>query len=466
MNEALLQPEEHVLSTLERDGSRRWLYPKLSKGRYWAARRALAYVLIAIFSIVPHIRVNGAPAILLDITRRKFYIFGLKFLPSDTLLLALFMVSVFVLIFLMTAMFGRVFCGWACPQTVYMEFLFRPIDRLFEGTTGKGGQPKQKLTGWRYALRAMIYLVLVMFLTHTLLAYFVGVEALKEWLLGSPFEHPIAFLVMAVTTGLLLFHWLFFREQLCMIACPYGRFQSVMLDRRSMIVAYDRRRGEPRGKGKRRGSAHDLSDRILGDCVDCHQCVAVCPTGIDIRNGLQMECVNCTQCMDVCDGVMQKVGLPTGLIRYASQDEIDGHRARGVRPRLILYPLVLMVIVSAFIVVLVNRQTFDALILRNFGAPFVVGADNVVTNTMRLKLTNRSEKPAEYQLKIVQPEGIQATFLEGDAMRLDAEQNHTFPIAFAIPREKIQGPLRVSLEVADNLGGKRNIYFTMLGPAQ
>ncbi|MEM9646593.1 MAG: cytochrome c oxidase accessory protein CcoG, partial [Planctomycetota bacterium] len=313
-NEALISPPEHVLSTLERDGSRRWLHPKLSRGDLWKRRRVVAYVLMVVFVAVPHVRVVGRPLLLLDIAHREFTIFGKTFLPTDTLLLALLMLTVFVSIILVTAVAGRAWCGWACPQTVYMEFLFRPIDRIFEGRVGKGGTPKRELSAGKQFLRWAIYLVLCMFLAHTFLAYFVGPERLSDWMKSSPIEHPFAFFVMAGTTGLMMFDFLIFREQMCTIACPYGRFQSVMLDEQSLIVAYDTQRGEPRKKGK-----HLVGDGS-GDCVDCNQCVVVCPTGIDIRQGLQMECINCTQCIDACNSVMDRVNSPRGLIRFSSQE--------------------------------------------------------------------------------------------------------------------------------------------------
>ena len=352
-NEALLEAPEHVLSTLERDGSRRWLRPRLSRGNLWKRRRVVAYVLMAVFVAIPHIRIGGKPMILIDIAAREFTFFGRTFLPTDTLLLALLMLSVFITIVLVTAITGRAWCGWACPQTVYMEYLFRPIDRLFEGTVGKGGKAKRELSGWRQAARIAVYVMLSMFLAHTFLAYFVGTERLAQWMQRSPIEHPTSFLVMAATTGLMLFDFLFFREQLCLIACPYGRFQSVMLDEQSMIVAYDPVRGEPRKKGK-----HHEGDQA-GDCVDCNQCVVVCPTGIDIRNGLQMECINCTQCIDACNEVMDRIGTPRGLIRFSSQDAIARKPKKLLRARTLVYPLILVGVLSGFVYAVSTKTTFD-----------------------------------------------------------------------------------------------------------
>ncbi len=303
---ALLEAPEHVLSTLEKDGSRRWLRPKLSPGKYWHRRRIVAYFLVAFFVSLPHLRYQGKPVFLFDIPAREFTILGHTFLPTDTPLLALGIIGVFLTVAFLTSISGRLWCGWGCPQTVYMEYFFRPIDRFFEGTSGKGGQPTKPMSAVNHVARFLVYVLLSMALAHTFLAYFVGTDRLAMWLRSSPSEHPFAFLVMAGTTVAMLFDFLFFREQLCLIACPYGRFQSVMLDRKSLIVGYDVGRGEPRGKARHNA---DPSAR-QGDCVDCKKCVTTCPTGIDIRNGLQMECINCTQCIDACDEVMTKLGRP------------------------------------------------------------------------------------------------------------------------------------------------------------
>jgi cytochrome c oxidase accessory protein FixG len=317
------------MSTMRDDGSRRWMYPRRSPGRFWHARRVLAYFLIAVFTLVPYIHVGGKPLVLLDIPARQFTILGFTFLPTDTVLLALLMVSGILGIALVTALLGRVWCGWMCPQTVYMEFLYRPIERLFDGPPGIRHTPGKKSSPLRKVLKYVVYLLFSAFLAHTFLAYFVGVKSLAVWVTRSPLEHPAAFLLMVGVTGLMMFDFSYFREQVCLVACPYGRFQSVMLDRDSLIVIYDPKRGEPRAKGRR-----EEGDG-LGDCVDCGMCTDTCPTGIDIRDGLQMECVNCTQCIDACDSMMERLGKPRGLIRFSSQARIAGESSRFLRPRVI-----------------------------------------------------------------------------------------------------------------------------------
>ncbi len=462
--ESLLKPEEHVLATLEADGSRRWLYPRLSMGGFWTLRRTVAYALIAFFTIVPHLRIAGKPPILLDIPTRRFTILGYTFLPTDTLLLALLMVSAFVSVFLVTALFGRVWCGWGCPQTVYMEFLFRPIDRLFDGTVGRGGRPTKRLTGWKWWARAAVYVLVCAFLTHTFLAYFVGTDRLGQWVMQSPLEHPVPFLVMAVSTVLLTFNYLYFREQTCLIACPYGRFQSVMLDRRSLIVTYDVARGEPRGHGK---PIVQENEKSKGDCVDCGQCVQVCPTGIDIRNGLQMECIHCAQCIDACSSVMTKLHMPTGLIRYSNQDAVNGKRASVWRPRLIIYPVVLVITLTAFTYLLVTKKDFDAKLLRNLGNSYSVGATGLIDNSLKLSLTNRTTNPHQYRISIVQPASGSARPIESPDIKLEGGVHSYVPVLLSAPFENFDdGRCHIQLKIEDDQGETRVLDYTLLGPYQ
>lgn len=461
-NDALLDTPEHVLSTLERDGSRRWLRPRLSQGKWWHRRRIVAYALMVIFVAIPHLRYNGKPLILLDIVARKFTILGRTFLPTDTLVLALFMLFVFVSIVLVTAIAGRAWCGWACPQTVYMEYLFRPIDRFFDGTLGKGGKPRGDVSGvWQIA-RIAVYVLLCGFLAHTFLAYFVGTERLAVWIRQSPIDHPAAFLVMAATTGLMLFDFLFFREQMCTIACPYGRFQSVMLDRQSLIVAYDPVRGEPREKGKRAAGSS------AGDCVDCNQCVVVCPTGIDIRDGLQMECINCTQCIDACDHVMERVGLPTGLIRFSSQDAIERKPRKVARARTIVYPLILTGVLVGLGLAVRSKSGFDARILRGKGAPFNVLRGGMVSNSFTLRLVNRTEVEQQYELKMQSPDHTTLEVIDRVALQLPPGKSALVPFEIQFPSSLTSGDgnEQAELAIGDQSANERKVSFKLLGPRQ
>jgi cytochrome c oxidase accessory protein FixG len=401
-----------ALSTLNDDGSRRWLRPRPSPGRFLTARRLVAYALIALFAALPLIRIHGHPVVLLDIIARRFHIFGTTFYPTDTLLLALLLVAVFVLIFWTTALLGRVWCGWACPQTVYLEFVYRPIERFFEGAPGRAPKGWLQNSGARKPLKVLVYLLCSLILAHTFLAYFVSWHDLASWVFGSPASHPIGFAVVVFITAAMMFNFGYFREQVCLVACPYGRLQSVMLDRHSLIVRYDVNRGEPRGAKKASAQAIALpiltipspvaaASKALGDCIDCHMCVTTCPTGIDIRNGLQMECVGCAQCIDACDSILDKIGRARGLIRYSSEAAARNERFRFLRPRVIVYPAILLVLIVGFAIALLNTGIADATLLRGFGQPFIVSPDSMtITNPLRIKIVNRLDHPAEFTVSL------------------------------------------------------------------
>ncbi|MBP7146901.1 MAG: cytochrome c oxidase accessory protein CcoG [Acidobacteria bacterium] len=395
MNEQIERAPGRVLSSMNEDGSRRWIRPRLSRGRFLTARRVVAWFLVALFALIPHLRLNGKPLMLFDIPKRQFTLFGTTFLPTDTLFLTLLLLAIFVGIFLLTAIFGRVWCGWACPQTVYMEFVYRPIERLFEGSRAQQLKRDREGPDARRLLKWLAFAVVSLLLAHTFLAYFVEVPVLLQWMRGSPLAHPASFLLVFGTTLLMLFDFGYFREQVCVVACPYGRFQSVLLDRRSLVVGYDARRGEPRGKPAEREAGR------AGDCIDCQACVVTCPTGIDIRDGLQMECVGCTQCIDACDAIMDRLGRPRGLIRYSSQDALAGRRSKVLRPRVILYPLVLVLLLGLLGASLARRESADVTLLRGIGSPFAVLPDGSISNQLRVKVVNRGAADASYLVELL-----------------------------------------------------------------
>ena len=460
--DTLLQPDERVLSTLNADGSRRWLKPRLSPGRFWHKRRFVAYLLIVIFTALPYLSIGGKPAVLLDIINRRFVFFGRTLLATDTLLFALFMMIVFMTVFMLTAIFGRVWCGWACPQTVYLEFVFRPIERLLER---KGGRGKK---GGRGALRFVIYLLVAAFLAHTFVSYFVGVANLRHWIFGSPIDHPIAFVVILVVTGLMLFDFGFFREQLCIVACPYGRMQSVMLDRASLIVGYDAKRGEPRGKIKHAKSNGDVALDVVsdrGDCIDCTLCVQTCPTGIDIREGLQMECIHCTQCMDACDAVMEKIGKPRGLIRYSSQEALETGRSRFARPRVFVYPVILIALIAAFFVVLsTTTQARVSLTRARQPTLFNTLADGMIANNAQLAITNRTEEPAAYTLTVLSPKEVSVELVPSGQV-IGPQESASLVVHFSAPPDLFtESPRLVKLRISSDGGYTGELEFSMHGP--
>jgi cytochrome c oxidase accessory protein FixG len=454
----LIPAAEMVLPTLHGDGRRRWLNPALAQGKYWQRRRLLAYGLIAFFVMLPHLRIGGKPIVLLDIGSMQFTFFGHTFYPTDTLLLALLMLAVFFSVMFVTAVGGRLWCGWGCPQTVYLEFLFRPIDRIFSGTAGKGGKPKGSVHIALQAGRFLVYLACSLFLAHTFLSYFVGTDRLAEWMRLSPLEHPQTFAVMAFATIGLMYNFMFFREQLCMVACPYGRFQSVMLDRKSLIVTYDIQRGEPRHKGRAAGEN-------VGDCIDCGHCTAVCPTGIDIRNGLQMECIHCTQCIDACDDVMRRIKKPEGLIRYSSQDALAGNKHSWLRARTLIYPALIVTTSTLFLFVLTMKFAFDVRVLRSPGAPFTINPDRMLQNNFQLRLVNRSQGSQSYHVVIKQPAGATAIWSDNEP-HLDPGDSKLVPLRITMPVSAIAGRGRLDgrLEIRDDAGNVRGVALKLLGP--
>jgi cytochrome c oxidase accessory protein FixG len=448
-----------VLPTLNEDGSRRWIRPKPSHGSYAKARRVVAYGLMLVFFLIPHIRMGGKPLILLDIPRRQFTLFGTTFLPTDTLLLMLLLASIIIAIFLMTALFGRVWCGWTCPQTVYMEFLFRPIERLVEGgRSGSLALDKQRSHFHpRRLLKYAIYTVLAIFLAHTFLAYFVGTEALAQWIRRSPADHPTSFLVMAGTALAIFGDFAYFREQTCLVACPYGRMQSVLLDRQSLIVAYDPTRGEPRMKGKARPAD-------AGDCIDCGACVTTCPTGIDIRDGLQMECIHCTQCADACDEIMTRVNKPKGLIRYSSRELLEGHKRHLIRPRTVLYPLALALFLGAFTYALATRAAADVTVLGGQGEPFTQQADGQIANQLRVKIANRTHDDHDYRIEVVGAANGSAVVPQ-NPLRVATGQSAETPLFVLLPRSVFRnGEHGVAVRVSDGAGFSTDIPYRLVGP--
>jgi cytochrome c oxidase accessory protein FixG len=457
-----------VLPTLNEDGTRRWIRPKPSHGKWWERRRVVAYALMALFFAAPHLRIFGKPVFLMDLPKRQFTLAGYTFLPTDTLLFMFVMGSGVISIFLLTAFFGRAWCGWACPQTVYLEFLFRPIGRWFDGGyTGSRNLDKQG--AWFTPKRIGKYItffLMALFVSHTLLAFFVGTDNLYHWMLGSPTQHPSAFFFVVVFTGIVWFNFTYFREQTCLIVCPYGRWQSALIDRQSVIVAYDYVRGEPR--------EHATKDRSpnAGDCINCNACVQTCPTGIDIRNGLQMECVHCTQCIDACDDVMVKVGKPKGLIRYSSQDAIAGKPRKLLRPRTILYPLVLAVLLGGLFTAMFTKAPADITVMRGLEAPFIEQADGHISNQIRIKITNRRGSEQQYTMTVDGLIGGDLTAADvsivapENPMTIASEGSRSTSMFIVLPaRAFTNGERFIKLVIGDGKGYQETINYRLLGPS-
>ncbi len=454
----LLESPERVLSTLNRDGSRRWPRPKPEHGAFWQRRRLVAYVLMFVFFAVPYVKLGGHPIFLMDLPHRVFYLLGMTFLPTDTLLFMLLFVSSVIAIFWVTALFGRVWCGWACPQTVYTEFLFRPVEYLIEqGFRGSRAIDKKGGVSSRRIVKLIVYFFLSMFLAHTFLAYFVGVETLAKWVTRSPVHHMTSFVIMAGMTALIFFDFAYFREQTCLVACPYGRLQSVLLDRKSIIVAYDKSRGEPRRKGREREGA--------GDCVDCNRCVMTCPTGIDIREGLQMECIHCTQCIDACDEVMEIRHRPKGLIRYSNRDAIEGRKSRVLRTRVVLYPLALTLTLSLFGFKLATKADTDITVLRATGAPYIEEQDGSVNNQIVIRITNRDDDARQYRIELQDAPG--ATLIAPvNPLPVPGGKTVSTTVFVTLPHEGLErGEQLVHFHISDGHHFAESEPYKLVGPA-
>lgn len=452
----LLPAPERVLPTLNADGTRRRIRPRLYPGRYYRARLLTAWALIALFVAIPFIHLNGKPLILLDVPAREFTLFGRTFLATDGVLLMLLMISIFLGIIWLTALVGRAWCGWGCPQTVYMEYVFRPVERLIEGDRSEQLKLDERGPNLRRLLKYPVFAVLSVLVANVFLAYFVGVAALWQWVRQSPFEHPTPFLVMAVTAGLVMFDFAYFREQMCTVICPYARLQSVLLDRRSLVVGYDARRGEPRSHGKPTAGS--------GDCIDCKACVVACPTGIDIREGLQLECIACTQCVDACDSIMDRIDKPRGLIRYGSQQSLEEGKQVGLlRARVLLYPALIAVFVSALVVVGARQASADVTVLRGIGAPYVEQQDGV-RNQLRVKIENRSGQARDYRIELLNAPDLQ--LIAPEIPLPVAHGTHRTTTVFVLaPRTSFAGGKRtVRLRVSDGSGLEHEQEYQLLGP--
>jgi cytochrome c oxidase accessory protein FixG len=451
-------PIERVLSTLNRDGTRNFLHPKLSRGRFLNRRCSVGYALIALFVLLPRIRIGGRPAFLIDLITREISAFGTVFRPSEGFLLALLGLTVVATVFLVTALFGRVWCGWGCPQTVYLELVFRPLERLLEG--GRG----QKMTLARRALKLAVFAALAFALSNVFLAYFVGTDRLETWVFGSPMQHLGGFTVVMVVTALMLFDFGYFREQMCIVTCPYGRLQSVLLDRQSLIVGYDPKRGEPRTPIKK--SAHGAKG---GDCIDCRACVTTCPTGIDIRDGLQMECIGCAQCIDACDHVMDKLKRPRGLIRYTSQDELAGLARKLLRGRTMVYPALLALAFVALVWNTSTRADTEVWVDRITGPAFVELPDGKVSAQLRLKIENRTDERQSYRIELVaMPEGVLRSALP--VWEASSHKAIDVPLFVDLPRTAfVHGELRAHVRVMHDAGAAGGAFskvmdLTLFGP--
>jgi cytochrome c oxidase accessory protein FixG len=394
------------LASIDKDGSRKWIYARQPKGRYYTARTIVASILLIFLFAGPHIYVNGHPFMLLNLPERMFIVFGIPFMPQDFHLVVLLALSSLVTVALFTAIAGRIWCGWMCPQTIFLEMIFRRIEWFIEGSPKEqatlNASPWTKKKIFKKASKHTIFFGISFAIANTFLAYIIGRDELLKIQLDDPLHH-LAGLGM-ITLFSFVFYAVFarFREQACLIACPYGRYQSVLVDKNTIAVTYDFLRGEPRGKQKQRNIDNALTK--TGDCIDCHQCVVVCPTGIDIRNGIQLECVNCTACIDACDHVMTKIGKPKGLIRYTSWEAVKNGTANIFTGRIKAYLAVWIILLSIVGYLFSQRTETETLILRQPGTTFIKQGNDEIGNFFNVMITNKSFGEKDIEVKVLSPE--------------------------------------------------------------
>lgn len=383
------------LGTVSEEGKRVWVYPKKPSGKLFEYRKWVSYILLAFLFLAPFVKINGNQFLLFNVTERRFNIFGFPFWPQDFHLFVISMIIGVIFIALFTVAFGRIFCGWICPQTIFMEMVFRRIEFWIEGD--RNAQIKLDKQKWdsekirKKSLKWLIFFIISFLIANVFLAFVTGSDKLVQMVTEGPGSHIGTLIALLIFTAVFYFIYAWFREQVCIIACPYGRLQGVLLDNKSIIVAYDHKRGEgENGRGKMvKNEDRDLAGK--GNCIDCKLCVNVCPTGIDIRNGTQLECINCTACIDECNSVMDKVGFPQGLIRYASEDEIIKKEKFVFTARMKGYAAVLAILTGIFIGMLFLRNEVEATVLRLPGQLYEHKGENI-SNVYTYKIVNKTAR--------------------------------------------------------------------------
>ena len=399
VNEPSTEEFRDRVATIDKEGKRKWIYAYQPKGRFYNVRTLLSILYFVVFFGLPFIKIDGRPLFMFNIPEAKFILFSKVFWPQDFFIFGLTMITFVIFIILFTAAFGRLFCGWACPQTNFMEMMFRKVEYWIEGDAA--AQRQLNLAPWdgkkirKKVMKHGLFYALSFVISNFFLAYIIGMDELKKIITEPVTQHITGFTSIIVFSGVFYAVFAFFREQACTVVCPYGRLQGVLLDKNSMIVAYDYVRGEPRGNAKKVADASSL-----GDCIDCHQCVKVCPTGIDIRDGVQLECVGCTACIDACDNIMDKIGKPRGLIRYASENSIANGVPLKYTGRMKLYTglLGLLLVILGFL--LMSRKDVDATVMRAPGMLYQERGADSVSNLFNIKMVNKTTSAIPLSIRV------------------------------------------------------------------
>lgn len=449
------------VNTMDQSGKRKWVFPRKPAGRYTNYRTIVAVILLAIFFALPFLKINGNPVLLFNLLDRQFFIFGQPFYPQDFFILALGAITSIVFIILFTVVFGRIFCGWICPQTIFLEMVFRKIEYAIEGDRNKQMKLDRQEWNtekiWKRSLKWSIYIVISLIITHWMFMYIVGYKEVFKIVQEGPFQNFSNFLVMILFTAAFYFTFAWFREQVCTLVCPYGRLQGVLIDKQTINVYYDYNRGETRAKWKK---GEDRRAAGKGDCIACNQCVVVCPTGIDIRDGQQLECVNCTACIDACDEVMVKVGLPPGLIRYATEDELEKQVPFKFTSRMKAYSGLLLLLVGFLGFLLSNRGTMEAKFIKPAGASFFV-RDGKIHNSYNYTFLNKSNKDQIVTIKVIEPQHGAITMGENQKIILKKDQMAKGTVNISFPEQDIKmSKQNVKIGVYDQKGELLDTFET------
>jgi cytochrome c oxidase accessory protein FixG len=433
------------VAVIDKKGKRVWVYPtKPTMGKYQKWRLIVGWVILALFFIIPFIQINGQPYFLIDIVNRKFIFFGTIWFPHDFYIFAIGLLSFALFVVLFTAILGRIFCGWACPQTIFMELVFRKIEYFIEGNANKQ-KALDKATAsaekiFKKIAKHGVFIIVSLTVNFFVFAYFTGIDKMAEMVFLRPGDHygPILGFMLISLAYYINYSW--FREQACTFICPYGRLQSVLLDENSLIVAYDNTRGEPRGKLEN-GQIKEGN----GDCINCGACVRVCPTGIDIRNGLQLECVNCTNCIDSCDEIMDKINRPRGLVKYTSINSLEKKEKFKFTPRLAFYVVVLTGLLSVFAIMIATRSDVEANILRARGSTYIVNENGNVTNIFTYKLLNKTFFDYNLEMRTMDHTG-EFKHIGKDSLILKPEEVLEGTFLLEIPASELTG-MRNDIEI-------------------
>lgn len=451
------------IATVDEKGKRKWVFAQQPKGKFYNARTYVSWFFFILFFSLPFIYVKGRPLFLFNIPEAKFIIFGQVFWPQDFFIFGLTMVTFIVFIILFTAAFGRLFCGWVCPQTIFMEMFFRKIEYAIEGDAAaqrilaRSPWTREKIL--RKTTKHVVFYVMSFIIANFFLAYIIGIKELYKIVTEPISNHVGGLLALGIFSAIFYAVYAFFREQACTVVCPYGRLQGVLLDRNSMIVAYDYKRGEPRGK-----KVKNEAPALHGDCIDCHACVRVCPTGIDIRNGTQMECVGCTACIDACDDIMTKIHLPTGLIRYASETGIAEGKHLRYTGRMKFYTIILIVLAGVLSFLLATREDIDSTIMRTPGMLYQERGTDSVSNLYNIKTSNKTIEDIPLELKLEGGNG-HVEIIGGHAIHVKKEGQGSGSFFVVLPAKSIKNR-KTEIKIGLYENGKKidEIKTNFLGP--